>query len=169
MAEEKYHVLFLCTGNSARSQMAECLLNRLGHGRFHAFSAGSHPTGAVHPLALALLRRHDYAVEGLRSKDWNEFSAPHAPRIDCVITVCDSAAGEVCPVWPGEPITAHWGFADPAAATGSEAERKSAFADVYRQLHEHLEMLVRLPLEQLDRVTLQEQIREIGRRATQQN
>jgi arsenate reductase len=143
--------------------MAECLLNRLGRGRFRAFSAGSHPTGVVHPLALDLLRSHDYEVEGLRSKDWNEFAAADAPRIDFVITVCDNAAGEVCPVWPVKPITAHWGFVDPAAATGSEVERRNVFADIYRELRHRVEAFVSLPIEQLDRLGLQDEVRGIGK------
>ena len=164
MTERIYNVLFLCTGNSARSQMAECLLNRLGRGRFRAFSAGSHPKEEVHPLTLDLLRRRNHDVAALRTKDWSEFAANDAPQMDFVITVCDKAAGEVCPVWPGQPMTAHWGFTDPAAAEGNEAERKIAFADVYRELNNRLEIFVSLPVGQLDRLTLQKRLREIGAR-----
>lgn len=166
MVEKTYNVLFLCTGNSARSQMAECILNRLGGSRFRAFSAGSHPSGEVHPLALDLLRRHNYDVESLRSKDWSEFSTGNAPEMDLVITVCDNAAGEVCPVWPGQPMTAHWGFADPAAATGSEAERKRMFAEVYRELHTRIEMFISLPVNRLDRQNLQDRIRALGEKSS---
>lgn len=163
-----YKVLFLCTGNSARSQIAECVLNRVGEGRFQAFSAGSHPTGEVHPLALELLERRKHSIDGLRSKDWSEFAAPGAPAMDIVITVCDKAAGEVCPVWPGQPVSAHWGFSDPAAATGSAAERRVAFAEAYREIHDRIEVFVSLPVEQLDRFTLQERVRALEelRRAT---
>lgn len=162
MIDKTYNVLFLCTGNSARSQMAECILNRLGQGRIRAFSAGSHPSGQVHPLALEILRHHDHDVKNLRSKDWNEFADDDAPEMDFVITVCDNAAGEVCPVWPGRPMTAHWGFNDPAAATGSEAEQKTVFAEVYRALTTRLEMFADLPLGRLDRIALQERIRSLG-------
>lgn len=164
MATRTFNVLFLCTGNSARSQMAECLLNRLGRGRFRAFSAGSHPTGEVHPLALELLRRRNDDVDGLRSKDWVEFAGEGAPQMDLVITVCDDAAGETCPVWPGQPMTAHWGLADPAAAAGNEAERASAFAEVYRQLERRLETVVGLPMARLDRPSLQRRVRDLGSR-----
>ena len=162
MTDKIYNVLFLCTGNSARSQMAECLLNRLGRGRFQAFSAGSHPKEEVHPLTLDLLRRRNHDVEGLRAKDWSEFAEADAPRMDFVITVCDKAAGEVCPVWPGQPMTAHWGFSDPADAHGNEAERKIAFAEVYRELSTRLEIFVSLPIGQLDKLTLQKRLRELG-------
>lgn len=137
-------VLFLCTGNSARSILAEAMLNdpRLGQGRFRAFSAGSHPRGAVHPLALELLREEGLSVEGLRSKSWDEFAAPGAPSIDVVITVCDAAAAEECPVWPGHPARMHWSVPDPAAASGSDAERRQAFRDAMRRLRAHLEPFV---------------------------
>lgn len=168
MADRIYNVLFLCTGNSARSQLAECLLNRLGQGRFKAFSAGSHPTGKVHPLALELLRRRNHDVEHLRSKDWDEFAAKDAPVMDFVITVCDKAAGEVCPVWPGQPMTAHWGFTDPAAAEGTEAQRMVAFSEVYRELNTRLEIFVNLPIDQLDRLALQRHLRALGTREAEE-
>ena len=168
MTEKTYNVLFLCTGNSARSQMAECLLNRLGKGRFRAFSAGSHPSGEVHPLALELLRRRNHDVDALRSKDWSEFASRDAPVMDFVITVCDNAAGEVCPVWPGQPMTAHWGLTDPAAATGTDAQRMVAFSEVYRELNTRLEILVSLPLDQLDRLALLERIRALETREAEQ-
>lgn len=161
MAGQIYNVLFLCTGNSARSQMAECLLNRLGRDRFRAFSAGSHPKEQVHPMTLDLLRRRGHDVTGLRAKDWSQFTETDAPKMDFVITVCDKAAGEVCPVWPGQPITAHWGFADPVDAAGNEAERKIAFADVYRELSTRLEIFLSLPMGQLDKLTLQQRLREM--------
>lgn len=161
MAEDVFNVLFLCTGNSARSQMAECILNRVGRGRFRAFSAGSHPTGEVHSLALDLLRRRNHETGELRSKDWSEFAVAGAPTMDLVITVCDNAAGEVCPVWPGHPMTAHWGFRDPAAATGSEAEQRAAFAEVYEELNDRLESFVRLPMEDRDPAALQRRVREL--------
>lgn len=162
MVEKTYNVLFLCTGNSARSQMAECLLNELGGDRFRAFSAGSHPSGEVHPLALELLRRRHHDVKNLRSKNWSEFASGNAPEMDFVITVCDQAAGEVCPVWPGQPMTAHWGFIDPAAATGSKTERKRLFAEVYRELRARLEIFTSLPMDQLDRQILRDRIRAMG-------
>lgn len=142
--------------------MAECILNRVGRGRFNAFSAGSHPSGEVHPSALELLRRENHDVDSLRSKSWAEFAAEGAPEMDLVITVCDNAAGEVCPVWPGHPMTAHWGFPDPAAAKGSEAERNAIFAEVYRDLSARLKLLVDLPIEQLDRPSLLKRIRGLG-------
>ena len=161
MADRIYNVLFLCTGNSARSQMAECVLNRLGRDRFRAFSAGSHPKEQVHPMTLDLLRSRGHDVAGLRTKDWSEFAETDAPKMDFVITVCDKAAGEVCPVWPGQPITAHWGFADPVDAAGNEAECKIAFADVYRELTTRLEIFLSLPVGQLDALTLQKRLREM--------
>jgi len=168
MANKTFNVLFLCTGNSARSQLAECLLNRLGLGRFKAYSAGSHPTGAVHPLALELLRRRNHDVEQLRSKDWEEFASKDAPVMDLVITICDKAAGEVCPVWPGQPMTAHWGFSDPAAVEGTEAQRMVAFSEVYRELTTRLEIFVSLPVDQLDRLALQDRIRALGKREVEE-
>lgn len=158
-----YHVLFLCTGNSARSILAEGLLNALGKGRFVAHSAGSHPAGQVNPYALDLLQAKRVAVEGLRSKPWDEFAAPGAPDIDFIITVCDNAAGEVCPVWPGRPLTAHWGVADPAAVEGSEAERRRAFFRAFTELERRISLLVNLPMEKLDTLSLQRQLDGIGR------
>ena len=163
MAEKPYNVLFLCTGNSARSILAECVLNRLGQGRFKAFSAGSFPKGEVHPFALELLRRQNHATERLRSKSWNEFAGPGAEPLDFVFTVCDNAAGEVCPIWPGQPMTAHWGMPDPAAAQGSETERRLAFADTMRMLHNRLSIFVSLPLASLDKLSLQNRLHAIGK------
>jgi arsenate reductase (thioredoxin) len=162
--EKPYTVLFLCTGNSARSILAECALNRLGKGRFKAFSAGSFPKGQVHPYALELLERQNYPTNDLRSKSWNEFAGPGAEPLDFVFTVCDNAAGEVCPIWPGQPMTAHWGLPDPAAAEGSEAERRLAFSDALRMLNNRISVFVSLPIESLDKLSLQKRLREIGRR-----
>lgn len=162
MSAKVYNVLFLCTGNSARSIMAEAILNRLGRARFRAYSAGSHPVGRVNPDALALLERHGHEVSELRSKDWSEFAHDAAPRLDLIITVCDQAAGEACPVWPGRPATAHWGLPDPAAVRGSEAEVRLAFAQTYRELRTRIEPLVALPVEQLDRLTLERRVRELA-------
>jgi protein-tyrosine-phosphatase len=155
-------VLFLCTGNSARSILAECLANRLGGGRIHAVSAGSHPKGEVHPLSLEMLREHGYDVSGLRSKSWDEFARADAPRLDLLVTVCDQAAGEACPVWPGHPVQAHWSIEDPAAATGEPAERRAAFERVYRQLERRIRALVRLPLASLDRAELRARIERLA-------
>ena len=160
---EPLNVLFLCTGNSARSIMAESILNRLGAGKFRAFSAGSHPSGKVNPLALNLLRKTNYDVSELRSKSWEEFAAPGAPKLDFVFTVCDDAAGEVCPIWPGQPMTAHWGLPDPVKAEGTEAERHFAFADTMRMLNQRLGIFVSLPLDRLSKLSLQHQLDEIGR------
>jgi arsenate reductase (thioredoxin) len=161
--DHPFNVLFLCTGNSARSILAEAILNREGKGRFMAYSAGSHPRGEVHPLALELLQRLDFPVEGLRSKSWDEFATPGAPQLDFVFTVCDNAAGEVCPVWPGQPITAHWGLPDPAAAEGSEAQKRLAFADSYRMLNNRISIFASLPLAALDRMSLQRNLADIGK------
>ena len=163
MSQKTYNVLFLCTGNSARSIIAECVLNKLGRGRFRAFSAGSFPKGEVHPYAVELLRRQAFDTDALRSKSWNEFAAPGAPQLDFVFTVCDNARGEVCPIWPGQPMTAHWGMPDPAAAEGNEAERRLAFAETLRMLNNRVGAFVNLPLMSLDKLSLQKRIDEIGR------
>jgi protein-tyrosine-phosphatase len=157
-----YNVLFLCTGNSARSVLAEAALNRAGQGRFRAYSAGSQPKGEVHPYTLDLLRKMNYDVSDLRSKSWLEFAQPDAPQLDFVFTVCDSAANETCPVWPGQPMTAHWGVPDPAAATGTEAEIRYAFADALRMLSNRINIFVSLPLDKLDRLSLQKRLEDIG-------
>lgn len=162
MAERTYNVLFLCTGNSARSILAEAILNEKGYGRFLAFSAGGHPKGAVHPLALALLERSGIDTAGLRSKAWDEFAAPGAPPLDFIITVCDSAAGELCPVWPGHPLSAHWGQPDPAAVEGTDLEKTNAFRAAFRVLERRIELFMALPIEALDRPALGTRIREIG-------
>ncbi len=158
-----YNVLFLCTGNSARSIMAEAILNRAGQGKFRAFSAGSQPKGRIHPYTLDLLRKLHYDVSGLRSKSWSAFADPGAPRLDFVFTVCDNAANEACPYWPGQPMTAHWGVPDPAAAVGTEAEVHLAFADALRMLANRINIFVSLPLRSLDQLTLQKQLDAIGR------
>ncbi len=158
-----YNVLFLCTGNSSRSIMAEAILNRAGQGRFRAFSAGSHPKGRVHTYALDLLRKLNYDVSGARSKSWVEFEAADAPKLDFVFTVCDDAAAETCPVWPGQPMTAHWGIPDPAAATGNEAQMRLAFADALRMLTNRINIFVSLPLKSLDQLTLQKRLESIGK------
>ena len=158
-----YNVLFLCTGNSARSIMAEAILNRDGQGNFRAFSAGSKPKGQVHPYALDLLRKLHYDVSKARSKSWLEFSQPDSPKLDFVFTVCDNAAAEACPYWPGQPMTAHWGVPDPAAATGNEAEIRFAFADTLRMLTNRINIFVSLPLAKLDRLSLQKQLDAIGK------
>lgn len=163
MSEKTYNVLFLCTGNSARSIMAEALLNAMGRGRFRAWSAGSYPRGEVHPYALELIERNRLPVAELRSKSWDEFARPDSPALDFVFTVCDNAAGEVCPLWPGQPMTAHWGIPDPAAATGTIEERRRAFFTAYTQLSNRLSILVNLPLANLDRLALQRKLDEIGR------
>lgn len=158
-------MLFLCTGNSARSIMAEAILNREGKGRFRAFSAGSHPKGEVNPYTLRLLERLNYDTRGARSKSWDEFAREGAPDMDFVFTVCDDAAGEVCPVWPGQPMTAHWGVPDPASVTGSDAEKAAAFADTYRMLSTRISVFVSLPIASLDRLTLQRRLDAIGKAA----
>ncbi len=163
MSDRPYNVLFLCTGNSARSIIAEAILNREGRGRFRGYSAGSQPKGAVHPYTLDLLRRMNFDLGGYRSKSWTEFSGPGAPKLDFVFTVCDSAAAESCPVWPGQPVTAHWGVPDPAAATGSEAEIRLAFAEAFRMLNSRISIFVNLPLQSLDKLTLQQRLDAIGR------
>jgi arsenate reductase len=163
MADRPYNVLFLCTGNSARSIMAEAILNREGRGRFAAYSAGSHPKERVNSSTLMLLKSLNYDVDGLRSKSWDEFAKPGAPEFDFVFTVCDDAAGESCPVWPGKPMTAHWGIVDPAAATGSDAEIAFAFREAYRLLHQRITIFASLPIASLDRMSLMAKLREIGR------
>ena len=163
MAERLYNVLFLCTGNSARSILAEVILNDRGKGKFKAFSAGSHPKGAVHPLALALLERRRLPTDGLRSKAWDEFAQPGAPPLDFVFTVCDNAAGEVCPIWPGQPMTAHWGQPDPAAVEGSDLDKTNAFREAFRMLERRIELFIALPISTLDRLALSHKIREIGK------
>ena len=162
MEQRIYNVLFLCTGNSARSIIAECLLNRLGAGRFRAFSAGSDPKSDVNPYALNLLQRQGFDTTQLRSKGWEEFSSPDAPPLDLVITVCDNAAAETCPVWPGRPTTAHWDLPDPAAVVGSEAEQNLAFADTLRMLRNRIGIFVSLPLASIDRLSLRRRIEDIG-------
>jgi len=163
---EPFNVLFLCTQNSARSIMAECGLDRLGQGKFRAFSAGSHPRGGVNPMALELLRKESYDVSKLRSKSWDEFAEAGAPKLDFVFTVCDQAAGEVCPIWPGQPMTAHWGLPDPARAEGNEAEKRLAFADTLRMLNQRIGIFVNLPLASLSRMSLQRRLDEIGHGAS---
>ena len=163
MADRPFNVLFLCTGNSARSIMAEAILNELGAGKFHAFSAGSQPKGQVHAETLRLLQGLGYDTSVLRSTSWGEFSRPGAPSLDFVFTVCDNAAGEACPVWPGHPMSAHWGIPDPAAATGSAAEIAVAFKEAYRLLHHRIGVFAALPLGSLDQLSLQSRLKEIGR------
>ena len=163
MPDKIYNVLFLCTGNSARSILAEAILNRDGKGRFRAFSAGSQPKGEVNPYAMTLLRKAGYDTSAMRSKSWSEFAQPGAPKLDFVFTVCDNAAGEACPFWPGQPMTAHWGIPDPAAATGTEAEIGVAFNDAYRMLTRRIELFLALPIDKLDRMVLGARLKEIGR------
>jgi arsenate reductase len=160
--DKALNALFLCTGNSARSIMAEVILNRAGLGRFKAYSAGSQPKGQVHPYALDLLKRLNFDVSAVRSKSWTEFATPNAPKLDFVFTVCDNAAAEACPVWPGQPMTAHWGIPDPAAATGTEAEIRLAFADAFRMLNNRINIFISLPMRSLSQVTLQERLDAIG-------
>jgi arsenate reductase len=163
MSNKIYNVLFLCTGNSARSILGEALLNHLGKGQFHAYSAGSHPAGAVNPVAIELLQKSRLLVENLRSKSWDEFSQPGAPQFDFVFTVCDNAAGEVCPVWPGQPMTAHWGIDDPAAAKGSDEDKRKAFVTAFTQLSRRISLFISLPVEKLDKLSLKRQLDDIGR------
>jgi arsenate reductase len=158
-----YHVLFLCTGNSARSIIAECLLNRLGQGTFRAYSAGSKPKGTIHPYALELLQHYNYATEQLRSKSWEEFSRADAPPLDFVFTLCDEAAQETCPVWPGQPISAHWGLPDPAAVDGTEAEKRFAFLDTLRMLNNRINIFINLPVAKLDQLSLRQRVDAIGK------
>lgn len=165
MTEPVFNVLFLCTGNSARSILAESLLNNLGKERFRAFSAGSHPGGKVNPFALELLEKNHFPTTELRSKSWDEFAQPDAPRLDFVITVCDNAAGEVCPVWPGQPMTAHWGIPDPAAVVGSDEQKRRAFVEAMNQLQRRICMFVSLPFATLDGMKLEQAVRDIGETA----
>jgi protein-tyrosine-phosphatase len=158
-----YNALFLCTHNSARSVMAECLLNRDGKGRFRAFSAGSQPSGRINPTVLDLLGRLGFPAADLRSKTWDEFATPDAPRMDFVFTVCDNAAGEICPVWPGQPMTAHWGFPDPSSATGTEAEKAAFTADVFRQIERRIQAFAALPIASLDGLALKRKLAELAR------
>jgi len=167
MTATAYNVLFLCTGNSARSILAEAYLNTAGRGRFTAYSAGSHPGGKVNPLALELLQKNRIDVSGLRSKSWDEFARPGAPALDFVFTVCDNAAGEVCPLWPGQPISAHWGVQDPADVKGPEELRRKAFLRAFSELSTRINLLLSLPLDKLDRLVLQKKLEEIGRAGSQ--
>jgi arsenate reductase len=162
MSDKIYKVLFLCTGNSARSIMAEAMLNVIGEGRFIAYSAGSHPAGIVNTLAIEQVEQFGYSSENLRSKNWNEFSLDTAPQMDFVITVCDKAAGEVCPFWPGQPITAHWGFQDPANVNGSVEEKRNAFARVCREIKTRLDLFLSLPIEKIERLALKSELEKIG-------
>jgi arsenate reductase len=163
MTDKPLNVLFLCTHNSARSIIAECVINRLGNGRFKGYSAGSQPSGRVHPYALDLLQRLNYDTSKLRSKSWEEFAAPGAPPLDFVFTVCDDAANEACPVWPGQPMSAHWGLPDPSAVDGIASERRLAFADTHRMLHQRISIFTSLPLASLDALSLQKRLDDIGR------
>ena len=165
MPDRVYNVLFLCTGNSARSILAEAMLAKDGHGRFKAFSAGSQPKPDVNPMAIQVLRESEYPTEGLRSKTWDEFAAPDAPIMDFVFTVCDNAAGEACPFWPGQPVTAHWGIEGPAAVEGTDLERKTAFVTAQRYLKNRISAFLALPMASLDHVALTSQVREIGQQA----
>ncbi len=165
MTDRPYNVLFLCTGNSARSILGEAILNAMGQGRFRAYSAGSHPGGRVNPYAIELLQKNRIATEELRSKSWDEFAAPGAPALDFVFTVCDSAAAEVCPVWPGQPMSAHWGIPDPAAVDGEDAAKRKAFLDTYMLLQRRISLLTSLPLNKLDKLSLQRKLAEIGKSA----
>ena len=164
MSNRMLNVLFLCTGNSARSIMAEAILSKIGRGKFLAYSAGSHPAGQVNPHAIELLRKNHFSIDNLRSKDWAEFAEPGAPVMDFVLTVCDRAAGEVCPIWPGQPMTAHWGVEDPVEAEGDEAARLKAFSDAFMILNRRISLLINLPIEKLERLSLQKELSDIGRR-----
>ncbi|TJW06915.1 MAG: arsenate reductase ArsC [Mesorhizobium sp.] len=163
MSDQIYNVLFLCTGNSARSILAEAILNRLGAGKFRAFSAGSQPKEEVHPFALQLLKTLNHDTSFARSKSWEEFAVPGAPEMNFVFTVCDNAANESCPIWPGQPMTAHWGVPDPAAVEGTDAEKHLAFAEAYRMLNNRISIFVSLPMDMVDRLALQQRLDEIGR------
>lgn len=166
MADKIYNVLFLCTGNSARSILAESIMNKLGKGRFRGYSAGSHPKGEVHPIALDLLRQLGFPTEGLRSKSWNEFAVPSALHLDFVFTVCNNAAGEVCPYWPGQPTTAHWGIPDPAAVEGTEIKKNLGFREAFRSMETRIKLFLSLPLASIDRMRLKERLDAIGQTRT---
>jgi len=161
--QRPYNILVLCTGNSARSIIGEALFNTMGAGRFQAFSAGSHPSGRVNPFAVEQVRELGYPVDNLRSKSWDEFALPGAPEMDFVVTVCDNAAGEVCPLWPGQPVTAHWGFPDPAAVVGTDEEKRAAFAQTLRQIRNRVQLFLSLPLETLDRMAIENRMRDLGK------
>lgn len=163
MSDRVFNVLFLCTGNSARSIIAEAVMNRIGVGKFKAYSAGSQPKGEVHPVALELLKKQNYDVSAFRSKDWTEFAEPGAPQMDFVFTVCDNAAAEACPVWPGQPMSAHWGLPDPAAVISSEVDQHLAFADTLRMLTQRIDIFINLPLSSLDKMALQKRLDDIGK------
>ncbi len=163
MTERTYNVLILCTGNSARSIMAEALINTMGQGRFRAYSAGSHPTGKVNPFAIEKALSVKYPTENLRSKSWDEFATPDAPKMDFIITVCDNAAGEMCPVWPGQPISAHWGFEDPAAVEGSDDEKRKVFDQTFRHIMNRVRLFVNLPLKMLDQTAIKRELSNIGK------
>jgi len=165
MSDKIYNVLFLCTGNSARSILAESIINKWGKGRFRGFSAGSHPTGRVNPLALGLLKQLDFPTEGLRSKSWDEFSGLQAVHFDFIITVCDNAAGETCPVWPGHPMTAHWGIPDPAGVEGTEMGKKMAFSDAFNAIERRIKLFLRLPMAGIDQIRMKQQMDAIGQSA----
>ncbi len=163
MSDKPFNVLFLCTGNSARSILAEVLLNQLGRGRFRAYSAGSHPSGKVNPFSVEILKGGGLSTDGVRSKNWDEFARPGAPSMDIIITVCDSAAGEVCPIWPGKPITAHWGVADPAAVEGTDEQKRAAFREAATILRRRIELLVNLPMAKLEQLAIHSKLKEIGK------
>jgi protein-tyrosine-phosphatase len=163
MVQREFNVLFLCTGNSARSVMAECALNRWGRGKFRGFSAGSHPKDEIHPMTLTLLHELNYETSGLRSKSWDEFAQPGSPQLDFVFTVCDNAAKEACPVWPGQPITAHWGAADPVAFVGGDEQKRRFFLRVYTELENRIKMFTSLPMDSLDRFDIERRVKEIGK------
>ncbi|PCE25971.1 protein-tyrosine-phosphatase [Paraburkholderia acidicola] len=169
MSDRPYSILILCTGNSSRSIMAEALFNVLGKGRFRAYSAGSHPSGAVNPFAIERCESFGYDTSQLRSKSWDEFATPDAPHMDFVITVCDDAAGEVCPIWPGHPLTAHWGFEDPAAFEGSDEDKRKVFSKVYRQIMSRVSQFVSLPLHVLDHNAIQQEMHAIGSRPAEES
>jgi len=162
MSEKTFNVLFLCTGNSARSIMAEALVTTMSGGRLRGFSAGSHPGGKVNPFAIEQVKATGYPVDNLRSKSWDEFAAPEAPRMDFIVTVCDNAAGEVCPVWPGHPVSAHWGFEDPAAVEGTDEEKRAAFSKVFKQIAQRVQVFVNLPLHALDKDAIRSEMQKIG-------